>query len=67
MSISLLQAVTAINDATMLITALGPLVQRALENGEDTVSMVDVEIARGNLVKNIDALDALIEKAKQPE
>lgn len=66
MSMSILDAVTAINDATMLLTALGPLVQRALVNGEDTISLDDVEAARSNLVKNIDALDALIEKAKQP-
>ena len=66
MSVSVLQAVTLINDATMLITALGPLVERALANGEDTITLDDVEAARANLVKNIDALDALIEKAKQP-
>lgn len=66
MSMSVLDAVTAINDATMLLTALGPLVQRALANGEDTISLDDVEAARSNLVKNIGALDALIEKAKQP-
>lgn len=66
MSMSVLTAVTAINDATMLITALGPLVERALANGEDTITLDDVEAARTNLVKNIDALDALIEKAKQP-
>ena len=66
MSMSLLTAITAINDATMLVTALGPLVERALANGEDTISLDDVEAARTNLVKNIAALDALIEQAKQP-
>ena len=66
MSLSVLAAVSAINDATALITALGPLVQQAMNKGETEITDADVALARAALVVNIDSLDALIEKAKTP-
>lgn len=60
MSLTVLAAVQAINDATMLASALGPLVQQALANGQTEISDADVDAARARLSGNIDALDALI-------
>lgn len=65
MSVTVLQAVSAINDASALITALTPLVQQAMNAGQDTISDEDVEKAKANLVNNIKSLDDLIAKAKQ--
>lgn len=66
MSLPVLAAVSAINDATALITALSPLIQQALAQGQTEISDEDVAAARAALVVNIDSLDALIAKAKQP-
>lgn len=65
MSLSVLQAVTAINDASALITALTPLVQQAVNSGKTVISDEDVEKAKQNLQVNIASLDDLIAKAKQ--
>jgi hypothetical protein len=65
MSISLLAAVTAINDASMVITALSPLVRQAMANGDTEISDEQVAAARAKLDGSIDALDAAIAKARQ--
>lgn len=64
MSLTVLAAVEAINDATMLAAALGPLVRSALEQGTAEISDADVAAARAKLSGGIDALDALIAKHK---
>lgn len=64
MSLSILAAVTMINDATMLLSALTPLVHQAMSNGETEISDADVAASRAKLVGNIDTLDAAIAKAK---
>lgn len=66
MSLTVLQAVTAINDATALITVLTPLVQQAVNSQQTEITDEDVEKAKAALTSNIQSLDALIEKAKQP-
>jgi len=66
MSVGLLTIVSAINDAATLMTALTPLVTTALANGQTEVSDEDVQAARDKLTTKIDALDALIAKAKLP-
>lgn len=65
MSLSLLAAVTAINDASTIITALSPLVRQAMENGEVEITDEQVAEARARLSGSIEALDAAIEKARQ--
>jgi hypothetical protein len=65
MSLSVLQAVSAINDASALITALTPLVQQAVNSGKTEITDLEVEQAKANLQANIASLDALILKAKQ--
>lgn len=67
MSLSVLAAVTAINDATMLLSALTPLVHQAMSNGQTEISDADVAAARAKLAGNIDALDAAIAKARGGE
>lgn len=64
MSLTILAAVQAINDATMLASALGPLVQQALAKGQTEISDEDVAAARAMLSGNIDSLDALIAASK---
>lgn len=64
MSVPLLTIVSAINDASALMSALTPLVTQALNKGETEVTLRDVEIARLKLTTKIDALDVLIAKAK---
>lgn len=64
MSISLLAAVTAINDANTIITALAPLVRQAMANGETEITDEQVAAARARLDGSIEALDAAIEKAR---
>lgn len=64
MSITVLAAVSAINDAATIMTALTPLVQRAMANGDAEISDEDVAAARGTLTAGIEALDAAIEKAR---
>lgn len=65
MSLSLLQAVTAINDASTIITALSPLVRQAMSNGQTEITDEQVAEARSRLEGSIEALDAAIEKARQ--
>lgn len=64
MSTTVLAALTAVNDATMLVAALTPLIQQAVANGQAEISDEDVAAARARLGANIDALDAAIEKAR---
>jgi hypothetical protein len=64
MSLTILAAVTAINDMTMLTAALTPLVQQAMASGATEISDADVAAARARLSGNIDALDALIAKSR---
>lgn len=64
MSLTTLAAVSAINDAMTIVTALSPLVQRAMANGQTEISDEDVAAARASLTAGIDALDAAIEKAR---
>lgn len=64
MSLTVLAAVTAINDAIVLANALTPLVQQALAHGQTEITDADVDAARAKLSTNIDALDAAIAKAK---
>ncbi len=60
MSVSLLAVVSAINDASMLVTALTPLVQQAVATGQTEISDEDVAAARAKLGSSIDMLDAAI-------
>ncbi len=64
MSITVLAAVTAINDATMLLAALTPLVQQAMANGQTEITDADVEASRAKLDASIEALDAMIAKGR---
>ena len=64
MSITTLAAVTAINDATMIISTLAPLLERAMQNGETVISDEDVDAARARALGALDSLDAAIEKAR---
>jgi hypothetical protein len=65
MSVPLLSVVSAINDASMLISALTPLVQQAMAAGQTEVSAEAVAEARARLTMNIASLDALISQADQ--
>lgn len=65
MSLTTLAAVSAINDAMTIVTALSPLVQRAMAAGETEISDEDVAAARANLTAGIEALDAAIAKARE--
>lgn len=65
MSLSLLSAITAINDAAMVINALSPLVRQAMANGDTEITDEQVAAARARLDGNIDALDAAIAKARE--
>jgi hypothetical protein len=67
MSVSVLALVSAINDAASVMTALSPLVSQAMSQGKTTVSVEDIEKSRGAALSNIDSLDKLIEKYKQPK
>ena len=67
MSVSVLALVSAINDAASVMTALSPLVSQAMSQGKTTVSVEDIEKAHSSLLSNIDSLDKLIEKYKQPK
>lgn len=58
--VSLLDVVSTINDASMLINALAPLVREAVAAGQTEVSVEAVADARARLVMNIESLDALI-------
>ncbi len=59
-----IDAIQAINDATMLAAALAPLVQRAVASGAAEISDADVEAARAALGTRIGELDAAIAAAK---
>ena len=65
MSMTLLAAVSAINDATMLVNALQPLVNQAIAAGQAEISDDDVAAARARLGASIDLLDAAIAAGKQ--
>jgi hypothetical protein len=56
----LIKAITAITDATSIITALAPLVQGALDGGKE-VTEADVAAALKGKDAAIARLDALIE------
>ena len=62
--VSLLDVVSTINDASMLISALTPLVQQAMAAGQTEVSAEAVADARARLAANIASLDALIDAAQ---
>jgi hypothetical protein len=64
MSLSLLAAVTTINDATTIIAALSPLVQQAMKNGQAEISDEDVAASAARLDASIEALDSAIEAAR---
>lgn len=63
-ALSLLAVVTAVNDAAMLVSALTPLVQRAVAAGETEVSAEALSAASAALGMDIDALDAAIVRAQ---
>jgi hypothetical protein len=63
--VSLLDVVSTINDAGMLISALTPLVHEAMSVGDTEVSAEAVAHARARLVMNIESLDAMISRAGQ--
>jgi hypothetical protein len=65
MSVQLLAIVSAINDASMLVSALTPLVQQAVAAGQTEVSDEDLAAARARLGSSIDMLDAAIAAARQ--
>ncbi|WOB06486.1 hypothetical protein [Piscinibacter gummiphilus] len=67
--ITLLDAVTAINDAnqaaiiaTQVVNTLGPLVQAALANGEDSVTVEQLDDARTSLDGRLSTLKARIDE-----
>lgn len=66
MSLTLLAAVSLLNDATTIMTAVTPLVHQALANGETEISDDAIAAARAKLSGDIAALDAAIAKASQP-
>lgn len=61
---TLLEAVRLVNTGVLLWNVVGPLLQGAMENGEDTVSLDDVEAASAEAGQDLDALRASIERAK---
>ena len=65
MSVSVLTLVSAINDAAMLMNALTPLVQQAMNDGRTEVADEEVAAARLRLGNSIDALDAAIAREEQ--
>jgi hypothetical protein len=67
MSVSVLALVSAINDAASVMTALSPLVSQAMSQGKTSVTVEDIQKARAAVLSNIDSLDKLIEKYKQPK
>ena len=62
-TVTLLTAVSAINDASMLIGALAPLVQQAMATGQTEVNADAVAEVRARLAANIASLDAMISAA----
>jgi hypothetical protein len=66
MNVSLLALISAINDATALANALGPLVQRAMADGKTEVTEAEVDAAQAHLNLNIQSLKDLIVKAETP-
>jgi hypothetical protein len=62
--VSLLDVVSTINDASVLISTLTPLVQQAMAAGDDSVSAEAVAEARARLTMNIASLDAMISEAR---
>lgn len=66
MSLTLLAAVSMLNDASTVFTALTPLVHQAIANGETVISDDDIAASRAKLDGDISALDAAIAKASQP-
>ena len=64
MSLTLLEAVSAINDASMLIQALTPLVEAAKAQGKEVITDEDVDAERAKYAASIIALDSLIAKRR---
>jgi hypothetical protein len=62
--VSLLDVVSTINDASVLISTLTPLVQQAMAAGQTEVSAEAVAEARARLTMNIASLDAMISEAR---
>lgn len=58
-----LKVITAINDASMIVSALTPLLERATREGRE-VTEAEVDAALASLGTKIDALDAAIAAAK---
>lgn len=58
-----LKVITAINDASMIVSALTPLLERATREGRE-VTEEEVNAALASLGTKIDALDAAIAAAK---
>lgn len=65
MSASVLSIVSAINDAATVISALTPLVQQAMQNGDTEVSDEQLAAARAITTGSIQALDEAIAKARE--
>lgn len=60
----LLAIIKLVNTGVLVWDKVGPLVQSAMEKGETSVSMADLEAASGLLGKNLQALADAIEKAQ---
>ncbi len=63
--VSLLDVVSTINDASMLINTLAPLVREAMADGKTEIDAEAVAEARARLTMNIASLDAMIDEAKR--
>ncbi len=62
--VKVIDVVSTINDASVLISVLTPLVQQAVADGATEISADAVAEARARLTMNIESLDAMISEAK---
>lgn len=58
-----LKVITAINDASMIVSALTPLLERATREGRE-VTEAEVDAALASLGARIEDLDAAIDRAR---